>query len=107
MGFDSVYDLTNAVQNLLSIESPARLEVILEIAETAAINCTSYVQQNEDAEKLEAIEKMARAHVDSKTKAVRDLMGEVLVIINEAEAIPTQEAYKAEYDRLAEGEDVS
>lgn len=107
MGFDSVYDLTDSVQDLLRIESPARLEVILQIAETAAINCASYVQQNEDAEKLEAIEKMARAHVDSKTAKVRDLMEEILVIVNEVEAIPTQEAYANEYAHLAEDANVS
>jgi hypothetical protein len=107
MGFDSVYDLEDRVQDLLRIISPDRLETILRIAETAAINCASYVQQNEDAEKLADIEKMARAHVDSKTKGVRDLMEEILVIINEAEAVPTQEVYAIEYERLAEETDVS
>ena len=101
MGFDSVYDLEDRVQDLLRIISPDRLETILQIAETAAINCASYVQQNEDAEKLEAIEKMAQAHVDSKTKGIRDLMEEILVIINEVEAVPPiQLVYAAEYERL-------
>ncbi len=94
MGFDYVDELEPAVQDLLRIESPARLEVILQIAETAAINCASYVRQNEDAEKLEAIEKMARAHADDKTAKVRDLMDEILLIINE----PPAEAYAAELD---------
>jgi hypothetical protein len=97
MGFDSVLDLAESVQDLLRIESPARLEVILEIAETAAINCASYVQQNEDAEKLEAIERMARAHIDSKTAKVRELMMEILVIIEEVEVVP-QKAYADEYE---------
>lgn len=94
MGFDYVDELEPAVQDLLRIESPARLEVILQIAETAATNCASYVRQNEDAEKLEAIEKMARAHADDKTAKVRDLMDEILLIINE----PPAEAYAAELD---------
>lgn len=94
MGFDYVDELEPAVQDLLRIESPTRLEVILQIAETAATNCASYVRQNEDAEKLEAIEKMARAHADDKTAKVRDLMDEILLIINE----PPAEAYAAELD---------
>lgn len=94
MGFDSVFDLADPVQDLLRTKSPAILEVVLQVAETAAINCASYVRQNEDAEKLEAIEKMARAHADDKTAKVRDLMDEILLIINE----PPAEAYAAELD---------
>ena len=99
MGVDSAFDLPDLVQDLLRIESPARLEVILQIAEGAAANGASYVAQGADAEKLEAIEKMARAHVDSKTKGVRDLMEEILVIIGE-EVHQQEEVYVLEPGRL-------
>lgn len=87
MGFDTVEELDADVQDLLRIESPARLEVILQIAEMAAINCQSYVMPDSAASKLEAIERMARAHNDSKTKGVRDLMEDILVIIEEKQRV--------------------
>lgn len=96
MGFDTVEELAANVQDLLRIESPARLEVILQIAEMAAINCQSYVMPDSAASKLEAIERMARAHNDSKTKGVRDLMEEILVIIEEkqrAEELPVNDDF--------------
>jgi hypothetical protein len=110
MGFDSVFDLAGDVQDLLRTKSLYILDVVLQMVEVAAINCASYVQQTEDAEKLEAIKKMARAHIDSKTAKVRELMEEILVIIEEVEAIPTQEVYAAEYEyhkALAEDANVS
>jgi len=101
-GFDSVFDLPDLVQDLLRKENPARLEVILQIAETAAINCASYVQQNKDAEKLEAIEKMARAHVDNKNAKVRELMEEILVITGEEPEQPSVDNYTYETQPVEE-----
>jgi len=99
MGFDSAFDLPDLVQDLLRIESPARLEVILQIAEGAAANGASYIQQDADAEKLETIEKMALAHADNKNAKVRELMEEILVIIGE-EMQQQEEVYVFEPGRL-------
>ena len=105
MGFDYVDELEPAVQDLLRIESPARLEVILQIAETAAINCASYVTQSDYKDKLEAIEKMALAHAESKTAKVRELMEEILVIIGE-EPAEEEVVYTTEV-QYPENDDVS
>lgn len=105
MGFDSVFDLADPVQDLLRTKSPAILEVVLQVAETAAINCASYVHQNEDAQKLEAIKKMALAYAESKTAKVRELMEEILVIIGkepaEEEVVYTTEVQYPENDNVS------
>jgi hypothetical protein len=92
-GFDSVFDLPDRIQDLLRIISPDRLETILQVAEAAASNGASYVAEGANAEKLDAIEKMARAHVDNKNAKVRELMEEILVIIGEEPEQPSVDNY--------------
>lgn len=84
MGFDTIEDLSSEIQGFLNVQNTVRLEIILQIAEIAATNCLSFTSSDSDTEKLNQLRHMALAHSEaSKNKTVRDLMGEVLAIIDE------------------------
>jgi hypothetical protein len=86
MGFDDIDDLSIEIQGFLNVQNEIRLEIVLQIAETAATNCLSYTSSETDAKKLSKLRQMALAHADNnKSRPVRDLMGEVLEIIDEEE----------------------
>lgn len=71
------------VLELLRVESLPRLDVILQIAEAAAINCVSAIESPEAA-KVRAITQLARAHAtSSKNSKIRDLMEEILEIVED------------------------